>query len=45
MKDHKKRGLARGLDALLSDAGQEVLNEPQVEVLKYLDITRIRPGM
>lgn len=45
MKQQKKRALGRPIEALISDIGQEVLEQPQVEVLKQIDVTRIRAGI
>lgn len=45
MTDNKKRKLAKGLDALLGVAGQEVLDEPQVDVLRQIEVSRIRAGV
>lgn len=44
MKANKKKGLGRPLESLISDMGQEVLEQPQLEVLKQIDVARIRPG-
>ena len=45
MKQQKKRALGRPIEALISDIGQEVLEQPQVEVLKQIDVARIRAGV
>lgn len=45
MKQQKKRALGRPIEALISDIGQEVLEQPQVEVLKQIDVARIRAGI
>lgn len=45
MKASKKKGLGKPLDALISTIGQEVLEQPQPEVLKQIDVARIRAGV
>lgn len=45
MNKNKKRALRHGLDALLSGVGQEALHQPDIEVLKQIEVGRIRPGM
>lgn len=45
MNKNKKRALRYGLDALLSGVGQEALHQPDIEVLKQIEVGRIRPGM
>lgn len=45
MNKHKKRALRQGLDALLGNVGQEVLKQPDVEVIKQIDVGRIRAGV
>ncbi|MDO4777399.1 MAG: ParB/RepB/Spo0J family partition protein [Cardiobacteriaceae bacterium] len=45
MNKNKKRALRHGLDALLSGVGQEALHQPDFEVLKQIDVGRIRAGV
>lgn len=45
MKANKKKGLGRPFNTLISDIGQEVLEQPHVEVLKQIDVARIRAGV
>lgn len=45
MNKNKKRALRHGLDALLSGVGQEALHQPDFEVLKQIDVSRIRAGV
>lgn len=44
MSGQKKRGLGRSLDALIGDIGQSVLEQPEFEALKQIDVARIEPG-
>lgn len=44
MTGHKKRGLGRSLDALIGDIGQSVLEQPEFEALKQIEVGRIEPG-
>lgn len=44
MSGQKKRGLGRSLDALIGDIGQSVLEQPEFEALKQIDVSRIEPG-
>ncbi|MBV7433968.1 ParB/RepB/Spo0J family partition protein [Cardiobacteriaceae bacterium TAE3-ERU3] len=44
MSVQKKRGLGRSLDALIGDIGQSVLEQPEFEALKQIDVSRIEPG-
>lgn len=45
MKANKKKGLGRPFNTLISEIGQEVLEQPHVEVLKQIDVARIRAGV
>lgn len=40
----KRAGLGRGFDALLGDLGRKVLEQPENETLKQIDIRQIRAG-
>ncbi len=40
----KKGGLGRSLDALIGDVGQGVLDQPEFETLKQIDVAKIQPG-
>ncbi len=44
MAVQKNRGLNRGLEHLLGDYGQDVLDQPELESLKQIEVSRIRPG-
>lgn len=44
MSGQSKRGLGKSLDALIGDLGQSVLDQPEFEVLKHIDVGRIEPG-
>lgn len=41
----KKGGLGRGLNALIGEMGQGVLDAPEVETLKYIAVDKIRAGV
>ncbi|MDO5090153.1 MAG: ParB/RepB/Spo0J family partition protein [Cardiobacteriaceae bacterium] len=45
MNKNRKRALRQGLDALLSGVGQEALKTPDFEVLKQIEVGRIRAGV
>lgn len=44
MAGQKKRGLGKSLDALIGEIGQSVLDEPEVEALRQIDVGRIEAG-
>ncbi|UJF23975.1 ParB/RepB/Spo0J family partition protein [Suttonella sp. R2A3] len=44
MSGQNKRGLGKSLDALIGDLGQSVLDQPEYEVLKHIEVGRIEPG-
>lgn len=44
MVKSKRAGLGRGFDSLLGDLGRNVLEQPEGEILRKIDIQQIRPG-
>lgn len=44
MANRKNRGLNRGLEHLLGDFGQDVLEQPELETLRQIDVGSIQPG-